>query len=254
MVTIKNKLAIEKMFTAGQYLAEIFVDLKSQIQAGKSTLQLDQWFEEQLVKKKMVSKCKGYGSYKHVSCISVNDEVVHGVPRSTKILKKGDLVKVDVCASYDGYCADMARCYFVDFCPSDSVASFVEVAKNALDKGIDEMCPGKKLGDISHAIQVEIEKNGYGVVRDFAGHGIGKQMHEDPEVLNYGKAGTGLGLIPGMVFALEPMLTMGSYKVYVDNDGWTARTMDRSLAAHIEDTVAITTTGPKILTRLEGLE
>ena len=210
MVTIKNKLVIEKMFIAGQMLAEIFLDLESQVQVGKSTLEIDQWFDEQIKKKKLVATCKGYRGYRHATCISVNDEVVHGVPKSTKILKKGDLVKVDVVASYNGYCADMTRCYFVESCPSDSVKKFVDVAYKSLDKGIEQMFPDKKLGDISNAIQVEIEANGYGIVKDFAGHGIGKYMHEDPEILNYGKAWKRSCFKNGNGLCIEPMITMGS--------------------------------------------
>ena len=190
----------------------------------------------------------GYRGYKHVSCISVNDVVVHGVPAASVILKDGDLVKVDICASHDGYCADMARAFFIGK-PKPEAEKLVAVAESALKKGIEKARAGNRLGDISAAIQAEVEKNGFGVVRDFARHGIGKQMHEDPEILNYGKAGQGPLLQPGMTFALEPMITQGNYKVYVADDGWTVKTSDKSLAAHVEDTIAITHDEPKVLTR-----
>jgi len=197
----------------------------------------------------MVSQSKGYMGYKHASCISLNDEVVHGVPSSKRLLKDGDLVKVDVCASLDGYCADMARMFVVGK-PSQQVSHFINVARQALDKGIAQAKAGNRLSDISAAIQAEVEKHGFSVVRDFAGHGIGKTMHEDPEVLNFGKPGKGPLLRPGMTLAIEPMITMGTYDVYVTDDGWTVKTMDKSLAAHVEDTVAITQNEPLVLTRI----
>ena len=250
MITIKNKMAIEKMATAGRILAQMFLEIPDIIKPGISTLEIDSWISKKLQENKMISKTKGYKTYNHSSCISINEEVVHGVPQDSKKIKKGDLVKVDVCASYSGYCADMTRCFFVGTPPSDSAKKLVDVAYESLDAGINLMCPGNFLTDISAAIQQVVEKNGFGVVRDFAGHGIGKSMHEDPEILNYGKPGRGIKLLPGMTFALEPMITMGSYKIIVENDGWTARTVDKSLAAHVEDTILITENGPQILTRL----
>jgi methionyl aminopeptidase len=248
MITIKNKQAIQKMQTAGQLLANIFDELPSVVGEGISTLEIDAWIEQALVERELVSQTKGYKSYRHASCISLNDEVVHGIPQKNKIVKHGDLVKIDICASWKGYCADGARCYFVGE-PSQEAQRLVMAAQAALDKGIEKAIPGNRLTDISAAIQAEVEKHGFGVVRDFAGHGIGKQMHEDPEILNYGKPGQGPVLRPGMTFALEPMITMGRYEVYIVDDGWTVKTKDKSLAAHVEDTILITQEGPKILTR-----
>ncbi|MCA9769976.1 type I methionyl aminopeptidase [Candidatus Dependentiae bacterium] len=249
MITIKNKASIAKMKRAGQLLSEVFDAIVAQIKPGVSTLALDSWVAEQLYTKKLVSRCKGYHGYQHVSCISVNDEVVHGVPVADKILSKGDLVKVDVCASWKGYCADMARSFFVGNLSSIYAQRLVDVAQRALDKGIEKAYPGNYLTDISSAIQQEVEKHGFGVVRDFAGHGIGKKMHEEPELLNYGQPGKGPILRPGMAFAIEPMITMGHYDVYLTNDGWTVKTIDKSLAAHVEDTVVITEGGPQVITR-----
>lgn len=248
MITIKNKMSIQKMYTAGQLLTEILDALTLLIKPGMSSLDIDSWIEEQLDKKKLIPQCKGYSGYKHVSCISVNDEVVHGVPSKTRILKDGDLVKVDVCASWQGYCADLARCFFVGAVSNDA-KKFVSVAQAALDKGIEQAREGNHLSDISAAIQTEIEKHGYGIVKDFAGHGIGKKMHEAPEILNYGKPGQGPILKAGMAFALEPMITMGNFKVHVMDDGWTVKTVDGSLAAHVEDTVVVTKDKPYIITR-----
>lgn len=249
MVTIKNKFAIEKMTEAGQLLAQIFVEIPTILHPGITTEQIDQYISSKLQANKLVSQTKGYKTYKHSSCISINDEVVHGVPSSLKKLQEGDLVKVDVCASYEGYCADMTRCFFIGQV-SEQVKNLVDVAYKSLDAGIDCMRPGRALSDISAAIQHAVESNGYSVVRDFAGHGIGKKMHEDPEILNYGKAGKGFKLMPGMAFALEPMITAGSYEIFIDKDGWTAKTRDKSLAAHVEDTIIVTDNGPRIITRL----
>lgn len=248
MITIKNKAAIRKMEEAGRLLVEIFDQIPAILKPGMSTLHLDSWIEEQQRLRNLASKSKGYRGYRHVSCISINDEVVHGVPSAKKIVHEGDLVKVDVCASWNGYCADMARSYFVGN-SSEKAKKLVEVAQRALNKGIDKARPGNRLTDISAAIQEEVERHGFGVVRDFAGHGIGRQMHEDPEILNYGKPGQGPLLQPGMAFALEPMITCGKYPVYIAADGWTVKTVDKSLAAHVEDTIVITQNEPKIITR-----
>jgi methionyl aminopeptidase len=247
MITIKNKLSIEKMATAGHMLSEILEGIATEVRPGVSTSDLDAWIGKKLRDQGLVSMSKGYRGYQHVSCISVNDEVVHGVP-GDKLIKSGDLVKIDVCASWKGYCADMARCYLVG--PASTKAEkLVEATKSALDKGIAQARAGNRISDISAAIQKEIESHGFGVVRAFAGHGIGKQMHEEPEILNYGKPGRGPLLRPGMTLAIEPMVTMGSYDVYIENDGWTVKTKDRSLAAHVEDTIVITESEPQILTR-----
>lgn len=249
MITIKNKAALLKMEYAGQLVAQIVDQLTSLIKPGVTTYELDMFIEAQLVMHRLESKTKGFHGYRHTSCISVNDVVVHGVPKKETVLVDGDLVKVDVCASWKGYCADMARQFFVGI-PSMEAQRLVEVAQNALEEGIKKAVIGNRVSDISCAIQKEVESNGFGVVRDFAGHGIGKQMHEDPEVLNYGQPGQGPILRPGMALAIEPMITAGHFDVYVADDGWTVKTKDKSLAAHVEDTVVITENGPRIMTRL----
>jgi methionyl aminopeptidase len=248
MIHIKDNIAIQKMAQAGKRISELLEEVTSIIAPGVSTAAIDEWIDKKLQEKKLVSSTKGYMGYKHASCIAVNDEVVHGVPRVTCILKAGDVVKIDVCASWDGYCADMARSFFVGE-SSEEAKKLVDVAKRALDKGIEKARVGNKLSDISAAIQEEVEKHGFGVVRDFAGHGIGKNMHEEPEILNYGKAGRGPVLKEGMTFAIEPMITLGNYATYIASDGWTVKTVDGSLAAHVEDTIAITKGDPMILTR-----
>ena len=250
MILIKNKIAFSKMETAGKLLAQIFEDMREIVQPGITTLELDAWIERQIILNGLRSEMKGYAGYRHVSCISINDEVVHGVPTKARILQPKDFVKVDVCASWKGFCADMARPFFIDG-GTEEAQKLARVAQQSLDKGIAQAVPGNRIGDISAAIQKEIEKAGFGVVRDFAGHGIGKSMHEDPEVLNYGIAGSGPLLTEGMALAIEPMITAGNYDVYVTSDKWTAKTKDKSLAAHVEDTVFITAQGPRVITRLQ---
>ena len=214
------------------------------------------YLEKELVAAKLYSQCKGYPNasgvpFCGVACISINDEVVHGVPSKHKVIQEGDLVKVDICASSNGYCADMARCYFVGTGPNAQVArELVDAAQQGLDRGIAQAVIGNRIGDISSAVQRAVEQRGFQVVRMFAGHGIGKKMHEDPEILNYGQPGKGPLIEEGMAFAIEPMITQGSYQLTIDSDGWTARTRDNKLAAHIEDTIIVTENGPEITTRL----
>lgn len=248
MIYIKDRSSIQKMARAGHLLTEILDAVQILIKPGISTAEIDAWIELQLQEKGLKSSVKGYMGYRHVSCISLNDVVVHGVPRVDCILQLGDLIKIDVCASWNGYCADMARSFFVGQPSSEQAQKLVNVARQALQKGIEQARIGNRLSDISFAIQQEVEKHGFGVVRDFAGHGIGKNMHEEPEVVNYGKPGRGPILREGMTFAIEPMVTAGKYDVYIANDGWTVKTVDRSLAAHVEDTIVITNAGPIILT------
>ena len=251
MITIKNKSALAKMEQAGKLLLEVMHDVAALLKPGVSTLEIDTWIEKELRAKGLVPRTKGYSGYKHASFISVNDGLIHGVPHADLILQDGDLVKIDVIASWKGYCADMARMFFVGAAPSEAIETFVAVAQRALDKGIEKARAGNHLSDISAAIQKEVEDSGFQVVRDFAGHGIGRYVHEEPEIPNYGTPGKGPVLRPGMVLAIEPMITMGGYEVEVIDDGWTVKTCDNSLAAHVEDTVVITENDPKILTRRE---
>jgi methionyl aminopeptidase len=253
MIVIKDHIAIDCMRRGGALLSEIFdTVITPRMKQGVTSLQVDNAVAHALVEAKMKSESLGYMGYKYATCISCNDEVVHGVPSEKKVFKSGDLVKVDVCASWNGYCVDMARSYFIGT-PSKELLRLVDVARGALDIGIAKACVGTRLSDISAAIQREVEKHGYGVVRDFAGHGIGKRMHEEPEVPNFGKAGKGPVLQAGMTLAIEPMITERGYHVYIAPDGWTVKTRDRSLAAHVEDTVLITQDEPEVLTRSKGV-
>lgn len=248
-IILKDKRAVDRMRAAGQLLAGVFQDIPSMLVAGMSTLDLDTLIEARMRKVKLEPSCIGYGGYRHATCISVNDGVIHGVPSAQVILKDGDCVKVDVVGAYQGYCADMARTYLLGSVIHE-LNSMVDVAQQALDQGIALITPGVKLGDVSACIQQIVESAGYGVVRAYAGHGIGRNFHEAPEVPNYGKAGTGPTLVPGMALAIEPMITQFSAEVTVDADGWTVRTRDRGLAVHVEDTIVVTEHGVEVLTRL----
>jgi len=250
MIAIKDERSIELMARAGRLLSGLFQQLPQVIISGVSTHDIDAWIDEELLRRGLVSQSKGYHGYRHASCISVNDAVVHGVPHRRKKIVEGDLVKVDVCAAWKGFCADMARCYFVGE-PSKGAQRLVEAAEASLVQGIDAARIGNTVGDISSAVQRTVESYGYGIVRDFAGHGIGRRMHEDPEILNYGTPGQGPAIKAGMAFAIEPMITAAGEDIRVLNDGWTAVTVDGSLAAHVEDTVIVTQDGPWVITRLE---
>ena len=249
MIMIKNKASINKMAEAGRRLSLVFSSVIPALRSGVTTAALDDLIATELRKQGLLSRSKGYKGYQHVSCISVNDEVVHGVPSDKKVLKTGDIVTIDVCASWKGYCADMARSFVIESLAESRCQELIAAAESSLKQGIACARVGNRLSDISAAIQQEVEARGCSVIRDFAGHGIGKQMHEDPEILNYGKPGKGPVLRPGMTFALEPMITEGSHKVYIAEDGWTVKTEDCSLAAHVEDTIVITEGEPRVLTR-----
>jgi methionyl aminopeptidase len=249
MIIIKNKSAIDKMRVAGHALAEILEKIKQSIIPGVSTFELDQLIEKQMIAAGLKAVCKGYAGYKHATLISPNDVVVHGIPSKEIILKSGDFVKIDVVGSYKNYCADMARCYFVGE-RRPIAEKLAATAQRSLDAAIGIVAPGVRLSDISHRVQQEVEKDGFGVLRDFAGHGIGKTIHEEPTLPNYGQPGRGPVLQEGMTLAIEPMITEKSYKVRILDDGWTVKTVDGGLAAHVEDTVVVTKTGVEILTRL----
>lgn len=248
-IQLKNKVALSKMRTAGKRLAEILEKIAPEVVAGKSTWELDSLIESHMKAYGLRAPCKGYGTYKHATCISLNEVVVHGIPSKDTVLKSGDFVKIDVVGSFENYCADLTRYFFVGVV-DEKVRDIARVAQAALDKAISLIKPGVRLSDISACIQQEVEQAGYGVVRQFSGHGIGRSIHEEPEIPNYGKPGSGPILREGMTLAIEPMITQGSYEVEIMSDGWTAKTRDRKLSAHVEDTVVVTRDGVEILTRL----
>lgn len=251
MLYLKDEYAVGLMREAGHRLAKLFIDLRDIVKEGVSTLEIDSYIEKFIVDNEMKPVCKGYFGYKHASCISINDEVVHGVPSFKKKLVKGDLVKIDVVASFNGYCADMARGFEVGSV-SDDIKKLNLAARNAFLVGISKLRPNVFLGQLSLSIQKYIEQEGFHVVREFVGHGIGKNMHEEPEVPNFFsiKGKNNIRLVPGMVLAIEPMLLEKPDSVVILEDGWTAKSRSGYWASHYEDTVVITKKGCEVLTEI----
>ncbi len=237
------------MRVANQIVAEVLQELKEALAPGISTYDLDRIATERIEKRGAVPAFKGYRGYPATLCISLNNEVVHGIPNPMRLISEGDLVSMDVGTIYDGYFGDAAISVVVGEAPAIA-HKLVEVTEKALFKGIEQARPKHRLQDISAAIQATVEEHGFSVVRQFVGHGIGRSLHEPPEVPNYGRPGKGPKLKPGMVLAIEPMVNAGSPEVKVLADGWTAVTSDGSLSAHFEHSVAITKKGPYILSSL----
>jgi len=236
------------MRVAGQLAGRTLQAVAKAVEPGITTKELDRVAEEFIRKNGGKPTFIGYRGYPASLCVSINDEVVHGIPGPRK-LKAGDVVSVDVAATIGGFVGDTATTVIVP--PAAAAAQkLVRVTEQSLLAAIDCMKPGNRLGDIGSAVQNAAESNGFGVVRDFVGHGIGRRMHEEPAVANYGTPGTGLRLEPGLVLAIEPMVTLGDWHVRVLQDGWTVVTEDGSLAAHFEHTIAITENGPEVLTQV----
>ena len=235
------------MREAGKVCGWILRELANIIQPGISTLEIDRFVEKTVREHGMRAAEKGYCGYPASVCVSVNDEVVHGIPSKKRHLREGDIVSCDLVVEYDGYMAHAARTYAVGKI-SPEAKHLIETAERAFWNGIAYAKEGYRLSDISHAIQETVEAEGFGVIRDFVGHGIGSEMHEDPQIPNVGKAGKGPRLQRGMTLAVEPMITQGSWEIDVLTDDWTAVTVDGGLAAHYENTVVITDGEPELLT------
>ncbi len=233
--------------------ALILQELSQLIRPGISTKELDEFIEEYILNKGMAPAFKGYNGYPASACISINEEVVHGLPSKDRRLCEGDIVSVDTGTIYMGYYSDAARTYPVGKI-DEPAANLIAVTKESFYEGLKFCKVGYRLSDISHAIQQHVEKNGFSVVRDYVGHGIGKEMHEDPQIPNYGIPGRGPRLTKGMVFAIEPMVNEGSWKVKTKSDNWTVKTEDEKRSAHYENTVVITEDEPLLLTKLNGIE
>lgn len=252
-IELKTAREIEKMRIAGRVVGEILEKLSEIIKPGMTTKDIDEFSEKYIRKLKMTPAflgAQGIGRpFPASACVSINDEVVHGIPNASRVLKSGDIVSVDMGVSYEGYYGDAARTYAVGTV-SDAAADLLKVTELSLQKGIEKAVNGNRLGDVSHAVQTVAEAAGFSVVRDFVGHGIGRKLHEEPQIPNYGRAGTGIKLLPGMVLAIEPMVNEGSCEVYMLDDDWTVVTKDGSLSAHFEHTVAITENGCEILTKV----
>lgn len=250
MIILKSHAEIEKLRKANRIVGCVIERLAKEICVGISTLELDKIAEDMIASKGAKSAFKGYRGYKHTLCTSVNEEVVHGIPGPRK-LAEGDIIGIDCGVLFDGFYGDMARTFPVGKVSSET-EKLLQVTAESLRIGIEQARVGNRLFDISAAIQKHVETAGFSVVRDFVGHGIGTSLHEDPQIPNFGEAGTGVKLREGMVFALEPMVNAGTWKVKVLNDGWTVVTTDKKMSAHFEDTIAITANGPEILSRVNG--
>lgn len=248
MIILKLPEEIEKMRASNHIVAEILIALKEKVKPGITTRDLDSYSEELVRKKGAVPAFKGYMGYPYSLCISVNSEVVHGMP-SNRVLIDGDIVSLDFGAYYKGYYGDAAITVPVGNISEDA-ARLIRVTEQGLYNGIREAKMGNRLGDISAAVQSCIEAAGFSVVRDFVGHGIGKKLHEEPQIPNYGIKGRGVELKAGMVLAIEPMVNEGTYKVKITDNGWTVITEDGKLSAHFEHSVAVTNDGPDILSML----
>lgn len=241
MISLKSKREIETIRQAAEILKKIFLAVEPEIKPGVSTNDLDQIAEKIISKEGGQNAFKGYRGYPKTACISVNEEVVHGIPGKRK-LKEGDIVSFDIGAKVDGFYADAARTW-----PVGKVSSvhqkLIETARGSLEAGLNHYRPGCRIGDLSSAIQQYIEAQGFQVVREYVGHGIGRALHEDPQVPNYGRSGHGPKIEAGLVLAIEPMVTEGSHAVETLEDGWTVVTKDRKMASHYEDTIVFTENG-----------
>jgi methionyl aminopeptidase len=246
-VVLKSSQEIEKMRRAGKIVREVLELVRSKVRPGATTLDLERAAESRLKELNVKAAFKGYHGYPCVLCTSVNNEVVHGIPSSKRVLKQGDIVSVDFGVVVDGYYGDSAITVPVGEINEDA-ARLLRVTEESLQAAIAVVKPGATLGDVGAAVQDVVEREGFSVVRDFVGHGIGSQMHEDPQVPNYGQKGQGMKLKPGMVIAIEPMVNAGKPDVLVLEDGWTAVAKDGSMSAHFEHTVAVTADGARILT------
>jgi methionyl aminopeptidase len=249
MIELKSPHEIELMKAAGKIVAQTHKLVKEEAKPGVSTLKLDRLAEEFIRSQGAVPAFLNYRGYPATLCISIDDEVVHGIPSEKRLIKEGQLISIDVGAKKDGYFGDAARSFFVGD-PDEEALKLLKVTEEALQHGIEQALAGNFLGDISFAIQKTAEDNGFSVVRDLVGHGIGKNLHEEPQVPNYGTPKTGVKLKEGMTLAIEPMVNVGTWTVKILEDEWTVITTDGSRSAHFENTIVITRKGPEILTKI----
>jgi methionyl aminopeptidase len=248
--TIKRPSEIARMRDAGRILADILEVIRGEMRPGVTTGDLDAIAERMIRDANAVPSFLGYGSnppFPGSICASINDEVVHGIPSPHRRIREGDVVSLDVGCIWEGWHADCARTWSVGT-PPPRVAELIESTRRGMEAGIAAAVPGNRLGDVGAAIEAVANERGYGIVRPFVGHGIGQSMHEDPQVPNYGRPGTGLRIEAGMCFAIEPMFNLGGDEVALLDDGWTVVTADGGLSAHFENTIAVTDHGPDVLT------
>jgi methionyl aminopeptidase len=251
MITIRSEAEIERMYTANQLVSDVLAQLEAAVAPGVTTWDLDALAERLVREGGAVPAFKGYRGYPATLCASINEEVVHGIPSKTRALKDGDVISLDMGVKMGGYYGDSAVTVAVGQVPERTQA-LLRVTREALDRAIAQARVGARLSDIGHAVQAWVEAHGFSIVREFVGHGIGEQLHEEPQIPNYGRPGHGVKLAAGMVLAIEPMVAMGRPETKVLADKWTAVTRDGSLAAHFEHTVAVTANGPRVLTLRAG--
>jgi methionyl aminopeptidase len=247
MIALKSPAELALMRRAGRILADVMDRLPALVRPGVSTLAIDRAIEDLIRRRGATPAFKGYRGYPAATCISINAEVAHGIPSASRWVAAGDIVSIDIGCHVEGYHADCATTLAIGEIPATARA-LLDVTRTSLDLAIDACRVDRRLSDVSHVVQAHVERHGLAVVRAFVGHGIGRALHEEPDVPNVGRPGRGPRLRPGMVLAIEPMVTMGAPEIEVRDDAWTAVTRDRSLSAHFEHTVAITEDGPAVLT------
>ena len=252
MIFLKTKDEIKRIKESNQIIAEVLLHIRDFIKPGISTKEIDSEIESYILSKKAKPAFKGLYGFPASSCISINDEVVHGIPSKKRILKPGEIVGIDVGVELNNYFGDSAYTFEVGTV-AEEVKKLLQVTNESLYLGIEQCKSGNTIGDLGHAVQQHVEKNEFKVVREMVGHGVGRKIHEDPQVPNYGKPNKGPELREGMVLAIEPMVNMGTHEVYIAEDKWTVKSKDGSLSAHFEHSVAITSNGPEILSQLNGV-
>lgn len=250
MIKLKNSAQIALMKEAGRITGEALLIARDMVRPGVSTYEIDTAIRHHIEKCGAKPAFLGYGGFPASACISINDEVIHGIPSKDRILREGDVVKIDTGATYKGYVGDSARTIPVGKV-SEEAQKLIEVTRNSFWRGVEALQVGNRLGDVGAAIDALVRENGFSTVKRYVGHGIGTDMHESPDVPNFGTAGRGIRLCAGMTFAIEPMVNVGTFEVKEMPDGWTVTTMDGSLSAHYENTVALTSEGVLILTEVE---
>ena len=250
MIRLKNSVQIAAMKDAGRITGEALLLARDMVRPGVSTYEIDQAIRRYIEKCGATPAFLGYGGFPASACISVNDEVIHGIPSKKRILQEGDIVKIDTGATYHGYVGDSARTIPVGTV-SEEARRLIEVTRNSFWAGVEALQAGNRMGDVGSAIDAVVRANGFSTVRRYVGHGIGTDMHESPDVPNFGTPGRGIRLCAGMTLAIEPMVNVGTFEVKEMPDGWTVKTLDGSLSAHYENTVALTSDGVLILTEVE---
>ena len=250
MIRLKNSEQIAAMKEAGRITGEALLIARDMVRPGVSTYEIDAAIRRYIEKCGATPTFLGYGGFPASACISLNDEVIHGIPSKKRILEEGDIVKIDTGATYHGYVGDSARTIPVGNV-SEEARKLIEVTRNSFWAGVEALKVGNRLGDVGSAIDTLVRANGFSTVKRYVGHGVGTDMHESPDVPNFGTAGRGVRLCAGMTLAIEPMVNIGSFEVEEMSDGWTVKTLDGSLSAHYENTVALTSEGVLILTEVE---